>query len=426
MRGSLRTRAMLLGTVFLLISVSASADLAASSCVSCHSALDERNAEPVRLWKKDLHNEAGLKCHDCHGGDPDSLTLAMAPSSGFVGVPGAEDSVRLCGGCHSDNSRIPDLTTRTDQMDQYRSGPHGSLVQGDIPTCVTCHQSHGIYRVTDPSSPVFPARVVQLCLQCHGSETSRDPSDPWNYREDVHGRAILGATNPRAPTCINCHGAHRAAVPEESGIQMICGNCHTKEYEFFQAGPHGRSSQLTGEPSCTSCHGYHGISAAGIDEIIGKITDNCQGCHMPGSRAWSVGSKIDGKLGVAISFLASLQTMSENFRLAGIDTSEMDRRNQEAFGWLLQVESAIHSVDSDWEELTGMAKVKMMTAWDLGRDFSLERGIRRIVFLFVALLAATIFALLAFKLKLTERDRTRRQLLGSPEARQREQEHYRK
>jgi len=46
--------------------------------------------------------------------------------------------------------------------------------------------------------------------------------------------------------------------------------------------------------------------------------------------------------------------------------------------------------------------------------------------LFIALLAVSIFALLAYKFKLAERDQQRRQLLGSPEARQREQEHRRK
>ena len=61
---------------------------------------------------------------------------------------------------------------------------------------------------------------------------------------------------------------------------MVCGNCHTLEYEYFQSGPHGTSLQQFGEPSCTHCHGFHGIEAAGIDEIVGRITDNCQGCHL--------------------------------------------------------------------------------------------------------------------------------------------------
>jgi len=198
------------------------------------------------------------------------------------------------------------------------------------------------------------------------------------------------------------------------------------EYEYFQAGPHGESLHLTGEPSCTSCHGYHGIEATGIDEIIGRINDNCGQCHQVGGKAWEVGRKIDENLGVAMSFLGSLQNMSEDLRLSGVETSEMDSLNQEAYGWLLQVESAIHSVDTNWEQLTGIAKVKMMAAWDQARDHNLEKGLRRVILLLIALLALSILALLAYKLKLAEKDQLRRQLLGSPEARQREQEHHRK
>jgi hypothetical protein len=410
----------------LLIFASGAMGMVSSSCESCHGALDQRKSEPVSLWERDIHREAGLGCYDCHGGDPENLGSAMAHSNGFVGVPKKMDSVKLCGGCHSDISRIPDPTVPTDQTAQYLSGSHGISSKENRPTCVTCHGSHGIYRTTDPSSPVFPTRVVRLCIGCHGKEGADDETGPWRYLDDVHGRALAHGTNMSAPACPDCHGAHRAAALTITGTQMICGNCHTTEYEYFQAGPHGESLHLTGEPSCTRCHGYHGIEAAGIDEIIGRITDNCWECHQIGGKAWKLGREIDDNLGVAMSFLGSLRDMSEDFRLAGVETGEMDRLNQEAHGWLLRVESAIHSVDTDWEELTGMAKVKMMASWDLARDYNLEKGLRKIILLLIALLAAAIFTLLAIKLKLAERDQHRRQLLGSPEARQREQEHHHK
>lgn len=426
MRRSWAIRVLLLAAAVLPAPVLVAADTGASSCVSCHSALDERNSEPVRLWKRDLHKDAGISCHHCHGGDPLSLESAMTSSSGFIGAPGPEAAVRICGGCHSDNARIPDPTMATGQLEQYLSGPHGSALKGNRPTCVTCHGSHGIYRITDRSSPVFPTHIASLCITCHDEDSTVEKNGPRQYLDDVHGRALAHATNPHAPACTGCHGAHRAAVPSAAGVQMVCGNCHTLEYEYFQSGPHGTSLQQFGEPSCTHCHGFHGIKASGIDEIVGRITDNCQGCHQPGSRALFVGSEIDERLGVAMSLLDSLEGMSEEFRLSGIETSEMNRLIKEAYGWLLQVESAIHSSRSDWEELTGMAKVKMMAAWDMARDYNLEKGLRRIILLFVALLAISIFALLAYKLKLSEKDQLRRHILGSPEARQREQEHQHK
>ena len=419
-------RVFLFSMAVLFLSASGVMGMTSSSCVSCHSALDKKNSEPVKLWAQDLHKEAGLGCQDCHGGDPDSLTSAMVVHSGFTGVPDRKSSIRICGGCHSDIDRMPDPTVDTGQTDQYLSGPHGHFEDEDRPTCVTCHESHGIRRVTDPSSPVFPTRITALCIQCHDKNTTDENSGPRRYLEDVHGRALARGTNPRAPTCTNCHGSHRAAVPSTVGIQMICGNCHTREYEYFQAGPHGESVHMTGGPSCTNCHGYHGIEATGIEEIIGQITDNCQECHQVGSGAWQLGREMDENLGVAMSLLGSLQDISEDFRLSGIEASDMDRLNKEAYGWLLQVESALHSVDTDWEELTGMAKVKMMAAWELARNYNLEKGIRRVILLLIALLSIFILGLLAYKLKLAERDQLRRHLLGSPEARQREQEHSHK
>jgi len=417
---------LLCSLAVLLLFSSSAIGMVTTSCESCHGALDQRKSEPVRLWERDIHREAGLGCHDCHGGDPESLESAMKRSSGFRGVPDKRGSVDLCAGCHSDTGRIPDPTLSTDQADQYLSGSHGMSGKENTPTCVTCHQSHGIYRTSDPSSPVFPTRVVKLCIQCHDKEGSDDETGPWRYLEDVHGRARALGTNTNAPACPDCHGAHRAAALTITGTQMICGNCHTREYEYFQAGPHGKSLHLTGEPSCTRCHGYHGIRATGIDEIVGRITDNCQGCHQVAGSAWTLGREIDENLGVAMSFLSSLRDMSEELRLAGVETGEMDKLNQEAHGWLLRVESAIHSVDTDWEELTGMAKVKMMASWDVARNYSLEKGIRKIILLLIAFLAASILVLLAYKLNLAERDQRRKQLLGSPEARQREQEHHRK
>ena len=426
MIGNWTIRAILLAAVVLPAPAPVSADTSVSSCVSCHSALDRRNSEPVRLWERDLHKDTGIGCQDCHGGDPDSLEAAMAYSSGFKGAPGPEETVRLCGGCHSDTTSMPDPTVATGQLSQYLAGSHGSAPDGGRPTCVTCHGSHGIYRVTDRSSPVFTTRVATLCIGCHGRDPTGEGTGPLQYLDDVHGRALAHATNPHAPACSGCHGAHRAAVPSAAGVQLVCGNCHTLEYEYFQNGPHGASVKRFGEPSCTHCHGYHGIKAAGIHEIVGRITDNCQECHDPGSRGFLVGSEIDEGLGVAMSLLDSLEGMSDDFRLAGIETSEMDKLNREAYGWLLQVESAIHSSRSDWEELTGMAKVKMMAAWDQARDYSLEKGLRRVILLFVALLAISISALLAYKLNLLEKDQLRRHVLGSPEARQREQEHQHK
>ncbi len=397
-----------------------------STCVSCHGTLSREYAGPVKVWEGDIHRQAGMECTDCHGGDPQSLPSAMDPQRGFLGAPRGEAAVRLCGGCHEDPDRVADPTLSTGQERDYRAGGHDIRGGKDRPTCVTCHGSHGIVRVTDPSSTVFPTRVAGLCLPCHRMEEPLGRTPPERYLGDVHGQSLSQAGSSRAPTCADCHGAHRTRALSTESSHLVCGNCHTREYSYFQRGPHGRALDRLGEPSCTYCHGYHGIKATGIEEIVGKVTDTCWKCHDVRSNAWEVGRKIDESLGRSLGFLDSLRSASVRFRRSGVETGDMDLLIQDAYRRLVEVESAIHSVNADWEELTGLAKVKMMAAWDLSRDYSLEKGLRRVTFLLVALLALSIVALLAYKLNLIEKDQRRRHVLGSPEARQKEQEHRRK
>jgi hypothetical protein len=137
-----------------------------------------------------------------------------------------------------------------------------------------------------------------------------------------------------------------------------------------------------------------------------------------GSAAWNRGQAIDESIVEAIRFLYSLRSLSSQLSIDGLETSGMDRFMDEAHSRLREVESALHSVGQDWEELTGLAKVKMMAARNLSRDYVLERRIRAVLFLIIALLAAAILALLGRRLRLIEKDQFRRHLLGSPEARQ--------
>ncbi|UCG38375.1 MAG: hypothetical protein JSV00_09350 [bacterium] len=420
-----RSRTFLLAAaMFLLPGVAAAAS---PSCISCHLTLGSKGSLPARMWETDTHRLAGLDCTDCHGGDPVDLEAAMAPSRGFVRNLKGERSVRLCGGCHSRPDRIPSPAIPNDQLSRLRAGAHQwtGAAESRPPTCVTCHGSHGIQSPSDPASPLFRTRVADLCLACHGTAVPDGPSPPGLFPAGVHGKALTGGTNPGAATCTDCHGAHRVLVPAMRDIPRLCGTCHTREYQYFVKGPHGLSLALAGEPSCTHCHDPHATLAAGLVEIAGKISEGCSRCHQPASGPWRMGYDIDEGLLETMESLESLRDLSGQLTLTGIHTGSLTALTREALSWLVEVESALHSVGPDWEELTGMAKVKMMAAWGLSRDYMLERRIRRSSFLVVAMLAFAVLALLARWLRLVERDQHRRHLLGSPEARQKEQERHR-
>ncbi|HEX4954573.1 MAG TPA: hypothetical protein VF017_14370 [Thermoanaerobaculia bacterium] len=259
----------------------------ATSCTTCHAStdfFDEEQTQVVRDFARDVHAEVGLSCHDCHGGNPDP-SLADDPSAmdpDFAGNPyrGKPDPSQVpafCGRCHSDPALMrrfrPDL--RVDQEREYASSVHGkALAAGDhkVATCVACHGTHGILRVTDPLSRVHPKNVAETCRGCHGdaermagykTPDGRDlPIDQYAlWRQSVHARALLEKEDLSAPTCNDCHGNHGASPPGVDSVAFVCGQCHGREAQLFRQSPkmagferHNDFLATASDGGCSSCH----------------------------------------------------------------------------------------------------------------------------------------------------------------------------
>ena len=41
-----------------------------NSCIECHKELEDDLLVPVEAFKMDIHQQFGLSCSDCHGGNP--------------------------------------------------------------------------------------------------------------------------------------------------------------------------------------------------------------------------------------------------------------------------------------------------------------------------------------------------------------------
>ncbi len=325
----------------LLVSVMAGTSLTyaqqASSCVQCHGdpqMLGADGAQIVTGYADDIHNNAGLSCQDCHGGNPDpSLALdptgAMDPdfrSNPFRGAPKRGQIPDFCGRCHSDADYMkrfrPEL--RVDQEQEYWTSRHGkALKAGDenVATCIDCHGVHGIRAVDDGQSPVFPKNVAQTCSKCHSDATRMKeytlddgrpmPTDQFAlWQRSVHGRGMLEKEDLSAPTCNDCHGNHGAVPPGVQSISFVCGQCHGREAELFRASPkeagfrqHGEFLEGTGGAACdtchempkefadlgsvhaltecTTCHGNHGVLRPTV-AMLGPLPETpCDFCHRP-------------------------------------------------------------------------------------------------------------------------------------------------
>ncbi len=325
------------GWAALLVLGLALAALAAppSSCVTCHSSPDYFEPAQIAIvqrFAKDVHATLGLSCHDCHGGNPDpaladDMTAAMDPAYGrnpYRGVPERAGLPEFCAKCHSDLRfmRRFNPNARVDQVNEYWTSRHGQrLKTGDekVATCVDCHGVHGMLRVTDPASPVYPTHVGETCSRCHSNPQvmagrTRESGSPIpvdqfaKWQRSVHASAMFDKGDLTAPTCNDCHGNHGALPPGVESVANVCGQCHGREAELFRAsakqeGFEEHNTYLTGQgcsdcheaipappggmthfSECATCHQYHGVIRPTV-ALLGPLPATpCAFCHEPAVR----------------------------------------------------------------------------------------------------------------------------------------------
>lgn len=182
------------------------------------------------------------ECYRCHGltgftvRDGDNLAeLTIAPK--FF-----ESSVHAllnCRDCHSDIAAIPhgggtrevscgqlchqqDITGEFFSHEalfwEYTTSVHGELPDGKI-TCMVCHPAESLAETGRRDLLL----EVRQCASCH-----RSNGHVRNYFNDLHYLALtLG--NRRAPSCPDCHRAHRILGPDspDSSVrgEALAGTC---------------------------------------------------------------------------------------------------------------------------------------------------------------------------------------------------------
>ena len=287
----------------LMVQFSYAAD---DQCLKCHQDLEDK---PSNLFLQDVHYKAGLSCSSCHGGNSksDDMELAMNKSQGFIGVPSLNNISEVCSKCHSDIDYMKkyDSKIQTGQLEKIKTSVHGKLTidgRGMMVQCITCHNAHGIKKVTDPGSPVYPTNVPQTCNKCHGNATFMQSYNPaisvdqlTKYRTSVHG-VLNSRGNTKVAECASCHGSHDIFTSKDVrskvyklNIPATCSHCHsdkdymkdfhipTDQFAKYEKSVHGKAvfeKQDLSAPVCNDCHGNHGATPPGI-ESISKVCGNC-------------------------------------------------------------------------------------------------------------------------------------------------------
>ena len=353
---------------------------------------------PDELYSKDIHNQRGITCLDCHGDN-------LQPSKGEVAP--------MCGRCHSDLNYMRKFNPqmRVDQLTEYRTSTHGMLNgRGDenVATCTSCHSVHDIRPVHDPKSPVHPAQVAATCAACHADSKRmapyKIPTDQFEkYSKSVHANALLAGHDLAAPSCNDCHGNHGARPPGVDSVPGVCGQCHRQERDLFGKSPHAQPFQDLGLAGCVVCHDNHEIKKTDDRMLSAEGDGVCAICHSDNESV----PRIRGMQLSILSLRLQMDTASEILGRAerlGMEVTKPKFDLIQAQAELVKARVAVHTFQPDrMTEVTGPA-MKLVAAARSRADAALEEaGFRRRGLGYALIgIAVMIFALL---LKIREIER---------------------
>ena len=338
-------------SLFLCI-ISIPLTVSANTCLECHMEMEDVLKTPADLFVKDVHNNFGLNCSICHGGNPDEEDFDLAKDSSFKGIPERKMILELCSSCHSDSNymRKYNPNIRVDQADLYWTSQHGKMfMNGDIQVavCTDCHASHGILSATHPKSSVFPWNIPDTCGQCHSdADYMKEYESPVNqvddFKKSVHARALFEKKDLSAPACNDCHGNHGAIPPEISSIAFVCRQCHPSAGELFSQSPHKTAFDEMGISECEACHGNHNIITSS-DDMLGMNDDAvCIECHEAGTKVSEVVDSIKERLEEYKTQMHLSEQLLEKADRQGVEISESKYLLLEANTVLIQIRNLVH------------------------------------------------------------------------------------
>jgi len=382
-----------------------------NSCLECHAKLEAELKAPAENFKFDIHQQFGLGCADCHGGNPAKDDEDLAKDKAFRGAPKRSQVPEFCARCHSDSGYIKAYNPRlrVDQLELYRTSRHGQLLKkGDtkVAVCTDCHGVHGIQTSKHPKSKTFPWNVPQTCGRCHGDaglmKAYGIPTNQFeDYKQSVHAQALFEKKDMSAPACNSCHGNHGATPPEVTSIAFVCRQCHASAGELFSKSPHKKAFDETGFSECEACHGKHKILRP-TDDMLGTGQGAvCVQCHEPGSTPSAAAARMKELVSGFSSEVDADRALLDLAERKGVEVSDPKYRLQEIHTLLVSVRNLTHGLDvADLERKTAEG-TSLLAGVRSSAEAALKEAKLRRTGLVVATICLILFAL-AFYLKIRQ------------------------
>jgi len=399
---------------FALATLPARAD---ETCITCHATQpNARLHDPVERLRGSVHAHA-IGCSDCHGGRGTEPTVqAHDVNAGFVPRPDPATVAERCGTCHADARFIrrfrEDLPT--DQLALYFGDAHGrAMTAGNVsaPTCLNCHGSHDVRSPADPASTVARRHIHETCAGCHSDPAHMAGTNlPTNqealWERSVHGVALLQHSNPRAPTCVGCHGAH-GEYRESGGPEARCRHCHEDEAAAFDRSPHAAVYRRLGFSGCVACHGNHDVrEATGTLGTAGGM-GVCRQCHGEGRNSYDVARRIAGHAEQARHDLDAARTAAHDLEDQGLRVPAVAGLIEEATHAEIRLRVALHALDENVaRDAAAAVRGPALRATQIATDARTQQSRGRRAWLLAIPLLALFIVLATMKIRSLDRDRS--------------------
>jgi hypothetical protein len=248
---------------------------------------------PGEAYEVSIHGQLGYACVQCH------RDIGEYPHQPFQAADLRDAQLQLNDACQFCHTQQYELANDSVHAQALNNGTREAAI------CVDCHTAHDVRQLNDPSThqllPDARVWIPQTCARCHSTIYAQ-------YKDSVHGSALIGEGNPDVPTCIDCHGVHNIGDPMTTSFRLsspeMCGKCHadpavvgkygisTDVLDTYVADFHGTTVTLfekqspdeqTNKPVCFDCHGIHNIVSPD-DPLKGlsvrqNLLVRCQECH---------------------------------------------------------------------------------------------------------------------------------------------------
>ena len=167
------------------------------------------------------------------------------------------------------------------------------------------------------------------------------------YRDSVHGRALLVRGDLGAPACNTCHGNHAASPPGVAQVSRSCSLCHSANASLFDGSKHKHAFDQHNWPECGQCHSNHAIAKTHDSMLATGPGQLCGDCHREYAKTTPDCIKTADYFHDTITQLDQARTrfiaVSEKFAARGLDVEPINNQLTELGDALKKSRTYVHS-----------------------------------------------------------------------------------